>query len=267
MIEILFLWDYIFRMEAKELYRRFARVCSDFSQGISHLFWPGHCLVCQNSIHPDHDGLCFNCWQELSESVVSYYCRRCGRDVSPFGIVDGRCGGCRDKNYQYDGIARVGVYESTLRALILAFKFGEKTELIDRFSEMLRQSLSACHFYEQTDIVVPVPLHWRRQLRRGYNQSYLLAKHVKPKDKTISTDLVRIRNTQQQWDLTPAQRRRNVKGAFAVRKGHPFCDKVVLLIDDISTSGATLNECAKTLKAAGAQKVYAAILATAFHDE
>ena len=88
-----------------------------------------------------------------------------------------------------------------------------------------------------------------------------------PEGSRISTDLVRIRNTQQQWDLTHPQRRRNVKGAFAVRKGHPFNEKTVLLVDDISTSGATLNECAKTLKAAGAKKVYTAVLATAFHDE
>lgn len=161
----------------------------------------------------------------------------------------------------------MGVYESTLRSLILAFKFSEKTELDARLSEMLKQTLVGCGFYEQTDVIVPVPLHWRRKLRRGYNQSYLLAKRVKPADRVVSTDLVRIRNTQQQWDLTPAQRRRNVKGAFAIRKGHPFKGKSVLLIDDISTSGATLNECAKTLKLAGVEKVYTAVLATAFHDE
>jgi len=171
-----------------------------------------------------------------------------------------------EKDYRYDGIARVGVYEATLRSLILAFKFSEKTELAGRLSEMLRQAVFVSGFYEEVDMTVPVPLHWRRKLMRGYNQSYLLAKRITPEGHDVSTDLVRVRNTQQQWDLTPAQRRRNVRGAFAVRRGHPFEDKTVLLVDDISTSGATLNECAKTLKSAGAKKVYAAVLATAFHD-
>ena len=172
-----------------------------------------------------------------------------------------------EKDYEFDGISRVGVYELTLRSLILAFKFSEKTELEARLSAMLRQAVVATSFYEQIDITVPVPLHWRRKLTRGYNQSCLLAKRIMPKGDHISTDLVRIRNTEQQWDLTHPQRRRNVKGAFAVRKGHPFEGKTVLVVDDISTSGATLNECAKTLKSAGSKKVYTAVLATAFHDE
>jgi predicted amidophosphoribosyltransferase len=78
--------------------------------------------------------------------------------------------------------------------------------------------------------------------------------------------LVRVRHTKQQWDLNSAQRRRNVKGAFGVRKGHLFEDKTVALIDDITTSGATLAECAKTLKQAGARKVIASVLAAACHD-
>ena len=254
-------------MEARELYKGFSSVFSGFVQSAGHLFWPGRCLVCQHTIHPDEDGLCTACWTELSKSVATDYCRRCGRDVSPFGIVDDRCGGCQDKELAFDGIVRAGLYESTLRSLILAFKFSEKTELLTQLSTILKQAVVAGGFYDQVETVVPVPLHWRRQIGRGYNQSYLLAKHIAPNDGCISTDLVRIRNTIQQWDLTPAQRRRNVKGAFAVRKGHSFTGKTILLVDDISTSGATLSECAKTLKAAGAQKVYTAILAAAFQDD
>lgn len=254
-------------MEARELYRRFSTIAGGLIQNASHLFWPSQCLVCHHNIHPDDAGLCSGCWQDLSKSVAADYCRRCGRDVSPFGIVDGRCGGCRDEKYHYDGIARVGVYESTLRSLILAFKFSEQTELTARLSAMLSQTLSATQFLDRIDILVPVPLHWRRRLKRGYNQSYLLAQKVKTADKIVSTDLVRIRHTQQQWDLNPAQRRRNVRGAFAVREGHPFADRAVLLVDDISTSGATLSECAKTLKLAGAKAVFTAVLATAFQDD
>ena len=254
-------------MQVRELCHHFCSGLAEYIRHSAHLFWPGCCLVCDSSIHPADEGLCMDCWQQLSASVASDYCRRCGRDVSPYGIVDGTCGGCREKHYHYDGIVRVGVYESTLRSLILAFKFSEKTELAPRLAEMLRQALSASRLYEMIEVIVPVPLHWRRKIYRGYNQSWLLAKKVRDEEQHLSTDLVRVRNTEQQWDLTPAQRRRNVKGAFAVRKGHPFKDRNILLIDDITTSGATLNECAKTLKAAGAENVYAAVLATAFHDD
>lgn len=254
-------------METQRLYRWITSRGGLLVEGLSHLFWPGRCLVCRKSVCAEDEHLCAVCWQNLSKSVASDYCRCCGREVSPFGIINGRCGFCQDKTFQFDGIVRAGVYESTLRSLILAFKFSEKTELCDRLSPMLKHAVDAGGFMEEVDMIAPVPLHWRRQLWRGFNQSYLLAKSLKTGDVRVSTDLVRIRNTAQQWDLTPPQRRRNVKGAFAVRKGHPFENKTVLLVDDITTSSATLNECAKTLKAAGANKVYTAVLATAFHDD
>lgn len=254
-------------MEIQGLYRRCVALLLPLIEGLSHLFWPGQCLVCQHSICPEDNHLCTLCWQNLSKAVASDYCRRCGRDVSPFAIINRRCGFCQDKKFQFDGIVRAGAYESTLRSLILAFKFSEKTELLTRLSPMLKQTVAAGEFYDEIDIITPVPLHWRRKLWRGFNQSYLLAGSLDFHDVGISTDLVRIRNTAQQWDLTPPERRKNVKGAFAVRKGHPFAGKTVLLVDDITTSSATLNECAKTLKQAGADKVYTAVLATAFQDE
>ena len=254
-------------MEIQGLYRWFVSQGSLLADGLSHLFYPGQCMVCRESICPEDDQLCLACWQSLSKAVAGDYCRRCGREVSAFGIVNGRCGFCQDKQFHYDGIVRAGVYESTLRSIILAFKFSEKTELRGRLAGMLKHAILSASFCDEIDMIAPVPLHWRRRLWRGFNQSCLLAKSLKFSDIPISTDLVRIRNTVQQWDLTAPQRRRNVKGAFAVRKGHLFDDKTILLIDDITTSSATLNECAKTLKAAGAQKVYTAVVATAFHDE
>lgn len=233
---------------------------------LCHVLWPGRCPICRESILPADEGMCRCCWQDLSKAVSADYCRRCGRDVSPFGIVQGKCGHCQELQLEYDGVARVGSYESTLRSMILALKFAERTEWVPRLSEMLDQALSMSGFLNRVDFIVPVPLHWRRRLTRGFNQAHLLSKKLSLQGKPISTDLVRIRNTQQQWDLTPPQRRRNVKGAFAVRKGHSFKDKSVLLVDDISTSGATVTECSKILKQAGAQNVFVAVVATAYHD-
>ncbi len=234
-----------------------------FWQAGAHLLWPGKCLICKECIHPADEGLCPSCWQDLAQAVGADYCRRCGRDVSPYGIINGRCGHCQELNLAYDGIIRVGSYESALRSMILSLKFRERTEWTDRLSRMLEQALMASSFLAHIDLLVPVPLHWRRQLGRGFNQSCLLARKMRSLQIPVATDLVRIRNTKQQWDLTPAQRRRNVRGAFSVRKGHRFAGKTLALVDDVTTSGATLEECAATLKQAGASKVYAAVLATA----
>ena len=230
------------------------------------MFWPGRCPICRVSILPTDEGLCQSCWQDLSKAVSADYCRRCGRDVSAYGIVQGRCGHCQDLQLEYDGVIRVGSYEATLRSMILNLKFSEKTEWVAPLAAMLRKAMTTGCPTGRIDMLVPVPLHWRRRIRRGFNQSHLLAQKLKLPQIPVSTDLARIRHTKQQWDLNSAQRRRNVKGAFAVREGHSFTAKTVALIDDITTSGATLEECAKTLKQAGAQKVISVVLATAHHD-
>jgi ComF family protein len=244
---------------------RYARLLH-LLEGPAQILWPNACSVCHKPVLPADDRLCRACWQEISQAIVSDYCRRCGRDVSPFGIVDGKCGHCRDVEFPWDGIIRVGSYADAFRSLILSLKFSERTEWADRLALMLRNAVLAAGVVDQIDFLVPVPLHWRRRLRRGFNQSRLLAQKMKLCGPVIQTDLVRIRYTEQQWNLTAPQRRRNVKGAFAVRHGHPFEGKTVLLVDDITTSGATLVECSKVLKQAGAKKVFAAVLAAAYKD-
>jgi competence protein ComFC len=246
--------------------KRCAVRCLQWLEGPSQILWPNACSVCHQPILPADDRLCRTCWQEISEAVASDYCRRCGRDVSPFGIVAGRCGACRDLELPWDGIVRVGSYADAFRTLILSLKFSERTEWADRLALMLRDATLAGGLADQVDFLVPVPLHWRRRLGRGFNQSKLLAQRMKLDGPAVQTDLVRIRYTEQQWNLTGPQRRRNVKGAFAVRRGHPFEGKSILLVDDITTSGATLAECSKVLKDAGAKQVFVAVLAAAYKD-
>jgi competence protein ComFC len=147
--------------------------------------------------------------------------------------------------------------------MIVAFKNG-RTELDSTLVFLADSALQASTFYKDIEIFVPVPLHWTRRLKRGYNQSLVLAKKLKRPTAVISTDLVRIRRTKSQPTMaSPAARARNVAGAFAVRYRHRFAGKMVCLVDDIKTTGATLNECAKTLKEAGAAKVFALVLAIA----
>ena len=234
--------------------------------GLDELLFPPYCVLCKVPIDRSGDGLCSTCWQMLTQCVGADYCRRCGRDASPFGIINNRCGGCQNEQFAFDAMIRAGVYESALRDLILAFKFRQRTEYAPRLGGMMRDALSVSGLSHKIDLFVPVPLHWRRRLERGYNQALYLSKRLCTPSACISTDLVRTRYTKRQWNLTPAQRRRNVKNAFAVRRGHPFNGKTIALVDDITTSGATLTECAKVLKDAGANNVYAIVTAVAHQD-
>lgn len=191
------------------------------------------------------------------------YCPRCGRDASRYGLVGGCCPDCQGREFYFDKIARSGVYEKTLQEMIVAFK-NRRTELDATLSFLLNSALQGSRFSDDIEFFVPVPLHWTRRLVRGYNQSLLLAKRLRHPTARISTDLVRVRRTKSQPVMaSPTARAKNVAGAFAVRRGHSFAGRRICLIDDIKTTGATLNECAKTLKEAGAAKVYALVLAVA----
>lgn len=257
---------YVVQIRPANSFARLWSVIRPGLEGLDDLLFPPYCILCKVPIDRLDDGLCSACWQEVMRCVGADYCRRCGRDASPFGIVNNRCGGCQNESLAFDGMIRAGVYESAMRDLILAFKFRQRTEYAPRLGGMMRDALSVSGLSGKIDLFVPVPLHWRRRFERGYNQALYLSKRLCVRPARLSTDLVRIRYTRRQWNLTPAQRRRNVKNAFAVRRDHPFEGKTIALVDDITTSGATLTECAKVLKAAGAKHVYAVVTAVAYQD-
>ncbi|HNS22236.1 MAG TPA: ComF family protein [Sedimentisphaerales bacterium] len=232
-------------------------------QGINHLLWPPVCRDCGRGICVEDDELCRDCWSELATCTAGDYCPRCGRDASRYGLVGGACGACRSEEFHFDGIARAGVYTEALQRMILAFKH-DHSELASTLAPLAQASLEGSSFCDDVELFVPVPLHWTRRVLRGYNQANLIARRLRHPRARVIADLVRVRRTRPQPQAaTPAARARNVAGAFVVRDGHEFAGRTVCLIDDIKTSGATLNECARAIKEAGAAKVYALVLAVA----
>ncbi|MHC4395431.1 MAG: ComF family protein [Planctomycetota bacterium] len=249
--------------EVKRTQNRAKQIAVFAWQGLNQLLWPVVCINCGESICETNNDLCKDCWDQLLACTSADYCPRCGRDVSKYALLEGVCPDCRGKKIDFNQIARSGVYAEALRKMILAFKKG-RTELDKVLDFLANSALQGSNFINDIDFFVPVPLHFSRRLVRGYNQSLVLAKKLKHPTAKINTDLVRIRRTKTQPLMaSAAARAKNVAGAFAVRYGHNFTGRNVCLVDDIKTTGATLNECARTLKQAGVSKVFALVLAVA----
>jgi len=155
-----------------------------------------------------------------------------------------------------------GSYEGTLRELVHLFKYSGVRPLAGRFSEMLARALPR---EQQFDVIVPMPLHWFKRWRRGFNQADLLAREIGRKWRVPVRMVVRRRrSTLPQAGLTNAKRRANVQGAFRIVRGRRLDGLRVLLVDDVLTTGATASACARVLKRAGAAHV--ALLALARTD-
>ena len=190
-------------------------------------------------------------------------CQRCGRPFEVDTQTQLVCGECLASPPVFDKARAAVLYNDASRPLILSFKHADQTYALKTFLPWLKQSGE--ELIEQADLLIPVPLHRKRLWRRRYNQSALLADAL-ARDAGVqcrSDLLVRSRYTQSQGGLKRKERLKNVRGAFAVREGMTACvkDKTVLLVDDVFTTGATLGECTKTLKRAGAKRVFCLCIA------
>jgi ComF family protein len=165
----------------------------------------------------------------------------------------GRCALCRLGLNGFDQVYSFGAYEGSLRQLIHLFKF----EGIQTLRRPLGRFLALALPRETSfDAIVPMPLHWRRRWKRGFNQSDLLAREIARRWQVPIRRLARRKKaTAPQAGLTSAQRRLNVRGAFEVKRGHRLDGMRLLLVDDVLTTGATASACARALKRAGAARV------------
>ena len=190
-------------------------------------------------------------------------CACCG---FPFEFDEGDnalCGRCIVKQPDYD-MARAGFeYDEVSRSLVLGFKHGGRTEGLHMFAGHMHRAGRKC--LEGANYIVPVPLHTSRRIKRRYNQSVLLARALAKISAPIFDPdiLIRHRATATQGGRSAAGRRRNVQGAFKVREVaiERIKESKIVLIDDVITTGATLESCARALKRAGAANVSALTLA------
>jgi ComF family protein len=220
------------------------------------------CASCRRVLDtPTAGPVCAACWEGVTP-VSPPVCAVCGDPLPSWRVVtrdEGTCARCRRARPAFDRAFAPGEYEGTLRAIIHAFKYEGRRSLAGPLGTMMRDA--AEDVLCGADLVVPVPLHPWRRLRRGFNQAAELARRL---DVPVAHALWRRRATAPQSGLRPAQRRRNVRRAFMLSPLAPdLRGRCVVLIDDVKTTGATLDACARVLKAAGAREVRALTAARA----
>lgn len=238
---------------------------SETGQNIFDFVFPRVCPCCEKTTDKNKI-FCDNCFSKIT-FIQGTICHRCGRKLSLLPSTEKiLCTKCLKKRPSYDMARAVFQYSSYSKNSILKFKYGGKIEYAHFFANLMEQA--GKDLFKETDLIMPVPMHWKRKLLRGYNQAGILA-HLLSKKTNIPYDektLIRFKHTQKQENKTLEERNKNVKNAFFVTKPEKIKNKTVLLIDDVFTTGATVNNCAKTLKKAGALAVFVLTIAHTTKD-
>ncbi len=214
---------------------------------------PGRCFLCDKILN-GNSGLCADCFLKI-HFLARQGCPRCGR---PYDLPEDEgmvCPVCLEKPPKFNALRAAFIYDKHSRELVLAYKHGDRTDMTPFLGNLMYRAGE--EMLLTADVIVPVPLHRRRLIKRKYNQSGLLAAYLarKAKKKYLPNTLRRIVNTKSQGHDDAEQRKKNVKGAFYVKNPQTLEGKRVVLVDDVYTTGATLNECAKVLYKAGARNV------------
>jgi ComF family protein len=231
------------------------------------LLLPPRCPGCGEDVSTD--GLiCAACWQDL-RILQQPWCRQCGQ---PFDYehegAESRCGACLSAPPQYDHARAAFAYDGVARQLVLGLKHADRLHLAPALANWLYRLYAALPGFEpgRKVLLVPVPLHWRRLLLRRYNQSAELARHLAKRiGQAQSLDVPpasyepllirRQRATAPQGSPKAPSRHMNVRGAFSVTEPEKLKDAHIILIDDVITTGATVEELARILKRQGAARV------------
>ncbi|HLN23270.1 MAG TPA: ComF family protein [Patescibacteria group bacterium] len=214
---------------------------------------PPRCLRC-GGLTDSTGALCPACWKQM-RFLAPPLCECCGR---PFDIDPGPgaiCGACMLKRPPFDRARAVFCYDDASKALVLRFKHADRVGAAVPYARWMARA--GAELLTEADVIVPVPLHRWRLLQRRYNQAALLANALGRLSgvPAVPDALLRVRHTTSQGHLGRKERRRNVRGAFQMARLGSVAGRRVLLIDDVLTSGATIEECVRVLRADGAAAV------------
>lgn len=247
---------------------------------LSDTLLPRSCQACSQPLSANDNQLCPLCWRSLlaifyagdlsAQTAIGRgtYCPRCGASLGAFTDSKDGCNRCRNFTFNYQRLARVGLYQGPLAEMIRALKFRRRAHTARFLAQLLFDSLQGDDLTDKFDLITWVPLHWLRKWNRGYNQAELLARRLASFTRRPARPLLRkTRWTPPQTHLMSRKDRlANVRGSFALRRRVSLTEnltaKRILLIDDVLTTGATASEASRVLRSAGAE-VTVAVLAAA----
>lgn len=260
-----------------------------FAESLSTVLFPSSCRLCESPLLQfSRLPVCSACIDSI-QSFDLVRCDICGEAVNTFqnGEEPVLCGMCRRARPGFLRAYAYGSHDGALRGLIHLLKYQQVKPAAEPLGRLLADSLNDFHadrtgpvlvepVLVEPVLIVPVPLARAKERQRGFNQAEMLSraaiKHLKrgssPRFELHAGNLQRVRSTVSQTGLTSHQRRKNVRGAFALRKPQLVQGRSVLLVDDVYTTGTTLNECARVLRSVGAEKVWVATVARVLrHNE
>jgi competence protein ComFC len=259
------------RRPAAEAPRRVREWFVEVSDALVSVIFPAGCRICDALLtSASRVPICETCLGSFVP-VPASACQICGRPLPALPQSQGSpllCPACGDKTYTFDRARSFAVYEGNLVRAILLLKFERIEPLGDWFAQRLAELVEKEADALEADVVVPVPLHRQRERERGYNQAALLskplAKRLRLPHKAVL--LMRMRARPDKRILSLEERWESVRGAFATRPGSQVDNQRVLLVDDVLTTGATLDSCARALREAGAKSVVGLTIARAVRN-
>lgn len=229
------------------------------------IFFPSFCRLCSALLEsPDERIICTSCWKSIKPTRAPF-CISCGRFFEGEGTPH-FCASCLQEKPPFSWHRSSGRYTGKLKDIILLCKFHNLPILAEGLAKLAVGALEREDaLWWGLEAVVPVPLHPKRERQRGYNHAQIVAKKLAEHRGVCLLDkqLVKVKNVPPQMSLSMEDRLQSVKGAFAVLKQEEIRDKVILLLDDVYTTGATVRECSRALLRAGAREVRALTLAQA----
>lgn len=232
---------------------RAGRLARGAWESVGAVVFPATCWATNAAIEVDDHGLSPPAREAIARAQLWPYCMRCGLTIGAYSDRAGPCGRCGDRDVGVQGVVRVGTYEPPLSTLIHVLKFNRRWEVARVLAPYLAGAMQMATDDGSSlpvDVLVPVPLHWRRKLTRGFNQSAELAREVSRLTRwPVADALRRVKPTlEQSHTLSATQRKENLKGAFAALEDRRIAGRHVWLIDDVSTTGATIHAAATALR-------------------
>lgn len=230
-------------------------------RSVGGLLLPETCTGCGSNL-PTSDGFCQQCSAELLALTLAEYCPRCGENLSPgrTAALDG-CSFCPEVMPRFSQVVRLGPYSWPLRPAIQRLKYHGGPASLSHLARLLAGAVQA-HLPQKPDLVLAVPMHWRRRISRGRNHALSLAAALaRELALPLGDELIRVRPTPPQVHLPASQRKINIRGAFQAVRTDTLSGCRVLLVDDVVTTGATADEASRVLLQAGAAEVFLAVLA------